>query len=108
MSICFNNSIVVMLYCCFAVLLSLCIVMLMYCRIVVILYCCFVVLLCLCIVALMYCRIVVMLYCCLVVLSYWCIVVLIYCCIVVLVCILIHVDLSVCHQGTFNTTAAAM
>jgi hypothetical protein len=50
----------------------------------------------------------VMLYCCLVVLSYWCTVVWMYCCIVVLVCIIIHDDLSVHHQGTFNTTAAAM
>jgi hypothetical protein len=49
----------------------------------------------------------VMLYCCLVVLSYWCTVVWMYCCIVVLVCIVIHDNLSVRHQGTFNTTAAA-
>jgi hypothetical protein len=53
-------------------------------------------------------RIVVMLYCCFVLLSSSCIVVLMYCCIVVLVCIVIHVDLSVRHQGTFKTTAAAM
>ncbi len=57
-----------MLYCCFVVLLSSCIVVLMYCHIVVMLYCCFVVLLSLCIVVLMYFCIVVMLYCCLVVL----------------------------------------
>ncbi len=63
---------------------------------------------CLCIVASMYCHIVVMLYCCLVVLSYKCIVVLMYCCIIVLVCIVIHDNLYVCHQGTFDTTAAAM
>jgi hypothetical protein len=64
----------------------------------------------LCIVVLMYwyVHIVVMLHCCLVVLSFSCIVVLMYCCIVVLVCIVIHVDLSVHHQGTFETTAAAM
>jgi hypothetical protein len=105
---CFNNSIVVMLYCCIVELSSLFIVVLMYCRIVVMLYCCFVVLLCSCIVTLMYCCIVVLLYCCLVVFSYWCIVLLMYCCIVVLVCIVIHDNLSVCHQGTFDTTAAAM
>jgi hypothetical protein len=63
------GCIVVMLYCCFVVLSSLCIVVLMYCRTVVMLYCCFVVLLSLCIVLLLYCRIAVMLYCFLVVLS---------------------------------------
>ncbi len=45
----------------------------------------------------------VMLYCCLVVLSYWCTVVRMYCCILVLVCIVIHDNLSVRHQGTFDT-----
>jgi hypothetical protein len=106
MSICFNNSIVAMLYCCFVVLSSSCIAVLMYCHIVVMLYCCFVALSCLCTVTLMYCYIVVMLYCCFVVLLYWCIIVLMYCCIVVLVCIVIHDNLSEHHQGTFNTTAA--
>jgi hypothetical protein len=50
----------------------------------------------------------VMLNCCLLVLLYWCTVVLKYCCIVVLVCIVIHDNFSLCHQGTFDTTAAAM
>ncbi len=58
-----------MLYCCFVVLPSLCIVVLVYCHIVVMVYHCFVVLLSSCIVVLMYYCIVVMLYCCLVVLS---------------------------------------
>jgi hypothetical protein len=48
------------------------------------------------------------LYCCLVVLLYWCTVVWMYCCIVVLVCIVIHDNISVRHQGTSDTTAAAM
>jgi hypothetical protein len=61
-----------------------------------------------CIVMLMHCCIVVMLHCCLVVLSSLCIVVLMHCFIVVLVCIVIHVDLSLHHQGTFDTTAAAI
>ena len=68
MSMCFNNSIVVMLYCCFVVLLSLCIFVLMYCCIVVMLYCCFVVLLSSCIVVLMYCCIVVLVW---IVISCW-------------------------------------
>ncbi len=73
-------------YCCFVVLSSLCIVVLMYCCIVEIFYCCFAMLSSSCIVVLIYCHIVVMLYCCLVVLSSllllcWCIVVLLCWCV---------------------------
>jgi hypothetical protein len=66
-----------------------------------------------CVVVFVYCcndvllQIVGMLYCCFVMLSALCIVLLVYY-IVVLVCIVIHVNLSVRHQGTFKRTAAAM
>ncbi len=54
MSMCFNNSIVVMLYCCNVILLFCCVVVLVYCCVDVLLYCCNVILLFSCVVVLVY------------------------------------------------------